>query len=232
MNANKPQDKAPVIDNKSFAEKVWNGLKSTGLNDFAVAGFMGNLEAESGLNPFNLQNTFNKSLNMTDEEYTFNIDLGTYTKDMFISDKAGYGLAQWTYKTRKSAMYDFIKSRGLSIGDINGQVEFLIYELQNKYKGLLNETKTDQSIKDETRLVLTKYEKPKDQSEAVLNKRLTNSEKFYKIFIKEHLYRVRKSWKEPATQVGCFKNLDNAVKLANKYSYNVYDEIGREVYKS
>ena len=32
-------------------EKIWRYLKSAGLNDFGVAGLMGNLFAESGLNP-------------------------------------------------------------------------------------------------------------------------------------------------------------------------------------
>ena len=32
------------------AKVIWDYLKSKGLNDFAVAGIMGNLFAESGLN--------------------------------------------------------------------------------------------------------------------------------------------------------------------------------------
>lgn len=47
-------------------EKIWRYLKSAGLNDFGVAGLMGNLFAESGLNPKNLQNTYEKKLGMTD----------------------------------------------------------------------------------------------------------------------------------------------------------------------
>ena len=43
-------------------EKIWRYLKSAGLNDFGVAGLMGNLFAESGLNPKNLQNTYEKKL--------------------------------------------------------------------------------------------------------------------------------------------------------------------------
>lgn len=222
----------PTIDNKNNASIIWNALKASGLNDFAVAGIMGNLQAESGLDPFNLQNTFNKKYNITDEQYTLNVDIGLHNRDMFISDKAGYGLAQWTAKTRKANMYDFIKSRGLSIGDLNGQVEFLIYELNNKFKPLMKELSTVNDLRTATELVLKKFEKPKDQSEVVLNKRLTNSQNFYKIFIKDTLYKVRRAWTEPNTQKGAFRNLENAIKIAKKHSYNVYDEVGNLIYKS
>lgn len=39
-------------------EKIWNYLKSKGLSDYGAAGLMGNLYAESGLRPNNLQNTW------------------------------------------------------------------------------------------------------------------------------------------------------------------------------
>lgn len=37
--------------------QIWDKLKSFGLNDFAAAGIIGNLFAESGLNAENLQNS-------------------------------------------------------------------------------------------------------------------------------------------------------------------------------
>ena len=42
---------------------IWDYLKSQGLNNYGTAGLMGNLFAESALNPQNLQNTFEKKLN-------------------------------------------------------------------------------------------------------------------------------------------------------------------------
>ena len=78
---------------------IWNYLKSQGLTDAGASGLMGNLYAESGLNPINLQNTFEKSLNYTDASYTQAVDNGKYKN--FVKDKAGYGLAQWTYWSRK-----------------------------------------------------------------------------------------------------------------------------------
>lgn len=50
---------------------------------------------------------------------------------------------------------------------------------------------------------------------------------------KEQLYRVRKSWDDPKSQVGAYKVLDNAIATCNKYpGYSVYDESGKVVYTS
>lgn len=57
---------------------IWNYLKSQGLTDCGVAGLMGNLYAESGLNPRNLQNSYEKSLGYDDDSYTLAVDNGTY----------------------------------------------------------------------------------------------------------------------------------------------------------
>ena len=81
-------------------EKLWQALYKLLNNAFAAAGFMGNIFAESGFNPKNLQNSFEKKLDFTDESYTAAVDNGTYTN--FIKDSAGYGLAQWTFWTRIS----------------------------------------------------------------------------------------------------------------------------------
>ena len=105
-------------------EKIWRYLKSAGLNDFGVAGLMGNLFAESGLNPKNLQNTYEKKLGMTDEEYTAAVDSGSYSN--FVKDSAGYGLAQWTYWSRKDALLASCKAAGASVGDMDAQLNFLL----------------------------------------------------------------------------------------------------------
>ena len=46
-------------------QKIWNFFKSKGLNDYACAGILGNADAESGLKPNNLQDTYQRKLNMT-----------------------------------------------------------------------------------------------------------------------------------------------------------------------
>ena len=46
------------LTGKNNEEKAWNFLKGKIPNDFGVAGLMGELFAESGLNPQNLQNSY------------------------------------------------------------------------------------------------------------------------------------------------------------------------------
>ena len=70
-------------------------LQKKGLNEYGIAGLMGNLFAESGLNPRNLQNSYENVLGMNDNAYVAAVDNGTYTN--FVQDKAGFGLAQWTF---------------------------------------------------------------------------------------------------------------------------------------
>ncbi len=46
----------------------------------------------------------------------------------------------------------------------------------------------------------------------------------------KQLYRVRKSWKNAASQTGAFSKLDNAIAQAKKDKLNVYDSNGKAVY--
>lgn len=90
------------LTGKNVEEKIWNFLIGKGFSKAGAAGLMGNLFAESGLNPKNLQNSFEKKLGHTDDSYTAAVDNGTYSN--FVKDSAGYGLAQWTYWSRKQNM--------------------------------------------------------------------------------------------------------------------------------
>lgn len=82
-----------MLAGKNNEEKIWNYLKGAGLNDFGTAGLIGNLYAESGLIPNNVENLYEKRLGVTDASYTAAVDSGKY--QFFATDKAGYGLAQW-----------------------------------------------------------------------------------------------------------------------------------------
>ena len=163
------------------AKAIWDFLISKGLNAYAAAGLMGNLHAESALNPKNLQNTSNKKLNLTDEEYTQKVDDGTYTN--FVRDSAGYGLAQWTYWSRKQNLHEFAKSAGKSIGDLSMQLEFLWNELQG-YKTVINTLKTAKSIREASDAVITGYEKPADQSEGAKKKRAEYGQVYFDRYTK------------------------------------------------
>ena len=116
------------------AQKIWDKLTAAGLTPAGAAGLLGNLQAESGLNPRNLQNSDEGRLGMADAEYTAAVDCGAYPN--FSTDGAGYGLAQWTYPSRKAALLAYAGARGRSIGDLGTQVGYLLQELQTLFKPL------------------------------------------------------------------------------------------------
>lgn len=156
---------------------IWNYLIKQGLNEYGVAGLMGNIYAESGLNPKNLQNTYEKKLGYTDDSYTVAVDNGSYTK--FAKDSAGYGLCQWTYSTRKQNLLNYAKSQKKSIGDLEMQLSFLIQELKQNYSAVLSTLKTATSVKEASNVVLLKFEKPADQSTTAQNKRANYGQTYY-----------------------------------------------------
>lgn len=162
----------------SNEQKIWSFLFGKIGNAYGVAGLMGNLNAESGLRPNNLQNTYEKSLGMSDDKYTAAVDNGSYTN--FAKDSAGYGLAQWTYHTRKAALLAYAKSVGASIGSLDMQLNFLYKELSENYKtSVLAVLKSAKSVREASDIVLTKFERPANQSEAVKVKRAEYGRIYY-----------------------------------------------------
>lgn len=146
-------------------QKIWNYLLPIINNPMGVAAVIGaGTYPESGNISTNLQQTyennpsktFGKSFN--DTTYTSAVDNGTYTRDNFTSDKAGYGLCQWTYWSRKQALYDHCKSKGVSIGDLEAQLEYLVKEL--KQYGLLTKLQAVTDLRTASNIILLEFEKP------------------------------------------------------------------------
>lgn len=81
-------------------EKVWNALRSAGFSEYATAGAMGNIQAESGFNPG------------VEEQ----------------ANGVGFGLCQWSYG-RREKLEAYAASKGVSASDVDTQIEFLISEL-------------------------------------------------------------------------------------------------------
>lgn len=158
-------------------ETIWNYLMGKIGNAYGVAGLMGNLYAESGLKPTNLQNSYEKKLGLTDQTYTAAVDNGSYTN--FARDSAGYGLAQWTYWSRKQALKAYADSQRASIGNLNMQLGFLIKELTEGYASVLSTLKNAKSILEASNAVLTKFERPADQGTAVQAKRAAYGQKYF-----------------------------------------------------
>lgn len=166
----------------SNSKIIWDFLKKEGFSDFGVAGLMGNLDAESALRPNNLQDTYSRSLGLSDAEYTAKVDNGTYTN--FVRDSAGYGLAQWTYWSRKENLLNYAKSKKKSIGDLEMQLEFLVQELKTSYKNsvyniLVNATTVQQA----SDVVLMNFERPANAA-AQKSKRAAMGQVYYDKYVK------------------------------------------------
>lgn len=149
-----------MAENDSY---IWAVLYNAIGNENGVAGLMGNLQAESGLVSYRLQGDF--TLDYTKSvDYTNKVNSGEITRDQFINDAKGYGLAQWTYYTRKEALYDAWQASGYaSIGDVRLQVAFLIDELRTSYPSVYNTLVTTPDILTASNDVLFNFENPQQQ---------------------------------------------------------------------
>lgn len=164
----------------SNAEIIWNFFKEKGLNDYACAGILGNAYAESGLNPQNLQNTYERKLGYTDTTYTQAVDNGTYTN--FVKDAAGYGLFQFTYWTLKQGLLNYCKQHNKSIGNLEAQLEYSWQLFNQSYKSMMTILNNATSVLEASNAVLLKFERPADQSIAVQEKRASYGQKYYNQF--------------------------------------------------
>ncbi len=163
------------------AQIIWEYFKNKSFSNCGIAGLMGNLYAESGLIPTNLQNSYEKKLKMTDSEYTYAVDSKRYKN--FIKDGAGYGLAQWTFWTRKQNLLQFCQNKGKSIGDLNTQLDFLYQELITNYPNLVQILKTATSVEVASTAVLLQFERSADQSFAVQQRRTNYGQQYYNKFV-------------------------------------------------
>lgn len=163
---------------------IWNYFKGKLGNEYGTAGLMGNLQAESGLHPDIVQGDIPYS--NYSKEYTAKVDSGAISKNDFVHNGpngGGYGLAQWTFYTRKQALYEKWKSGGYSsIGSIELACDYLWWELNNSYTGVLSVLKSATSIREASDKVLHDFENPADQSASVEVARAANGQAYYDTF--------------------------------------------------
>lgn len=155
-------------------QKIWNHLVRAGMTSAGAAGMMGNLYAESGLIPNRVEILCLQRLReigkyYTDATYTAFVDDGTISKEEFLhplpNRQYGYGLSQTTSPDRKSGLYNLAKSRGVSIGDLDMQLEFLVGELQTSFQSVWKVLTTTHNVKTASDTVLTKFEMPANPSQ-------------------------------------------------------------------
>lgn len=142
-------------------KEIFDWYVPHGLSEAGAAGMAANIEKESRNDSRNLQNSYEKKLGYNDTSYTAAVDSGKYKK--FATDRAGYGLCQWTSAGRKKRLLAYAKKKEKSIGDPIMQLEYSLREMSRSLKGVLC------SIKDPFeagRQVMLKFERPANQTEA------------------------------------------------------------------
>lgn len=136
------------------ARDIYAKLIAAGLTHEGACGLMGNMQAESTLKANIAQRGMTA---LSDEEYTAS---AAEWPVKFIHDGVGYGLCQWTYWSRKQALFNFAQERGASVGDEGMQAEFCISELKNDYPGLWALLCSVTDIYTAASEVCTVYERP------------------------------------------------------------------------
>ena len=195
---------------------VWDFLRGKGLNNYAAAGVMGNLYAESSLRANNLQDSFEKRLEVSDAEYTESTDTGAYQN--FAMDGAGYGLAQWTYWKRKATLYNYAKAADKSVGDLALQLDFLWRELQSDYPSLLSALSVAASVREASNAFLFQFEKPADMGESVQRKRADFGQAYYDRYALPYLVRVTADSLNVRSGPGTSHSISGSVKKGDVYT--------------
>lgn len=141
---------------------IYNG------NEYACAGAMGNMQAESGLYSDNAEDLWNQRTGYTDEWLTQNINDGTISLSEFLQRSwwvnnygFGYGLSQWTDSTRRTRLWNFTIGAGLDIDSQQGQFDYIEWEWLNTsspYHRLLDPMKSKTTVYDATRYYCSNYE--------------------------------------------------------------------------
>lgn len=151
---------------------IWDFLLQKTGNPYGTAAIMGNLMAESSLNPNNVTGS-------KDPDYVKKADAGEID---FAHDKHAFGLVQWCFYTRKGGLLNYAKQTGKSVGDLRMQLEYLVKEMSNDYKSVWQAVTKATNIRSASDTVMLKYEKPATTTEVAKLKRANYGQKFYDQF--------------------------------------------------
>lgn len=142
---------------------IKTALTSKGWSLGAIAGLLGNMQAESTINP------------------------GRWQSDSPGNTSLGFGLVQWTPSTKYT---DWCSSQGLSDpSHIDSNIARILYEVENNIQWIAATpynfsfktfTTSTESVSSLAKAFLLCYERPADQSESVQNYRSSLATAWYK----------------------------------------------------
>lgn len=136
------------------AGSIYDKLRAAGMTHAGACGTLGNLMAESSL----IANIAQRGMtSLTDAQYTAKFDA---TPELCYRDGVGYGLAQWTFWSRKQELSKFAKKRGTSVGSEATQLEFIIHELRSDFPELWDFLCTTDDLYAAADRVCCEFERP------------------------------------------------------------------------
>lgn len=163
--------------------EIYNKLRMHGLTHAGACAMGGNIQAESG----NRSNNVEDRSGMSDAQYTAMVDAGGYD---FATDNGkhyGYGLCQWTLKSRKVELLQYAQNRGVSIADEDMQVDFAVHELKRDFSGLYKLLCSTDDMYTATDRICREFENPAVKNTA---KRYEFAQEWYKEFGNEETSTV------------------------------------------
>ena len=178
-------------------ETIYSRVKSAGFTTEAACALLAQIRKESLFKPENLEDSRNRSLGMTDWQYVNAVDSGSYTN--FVNDAAGFGLAQWTEKSRKQNFINYFRSRGKSIADLETQISFLIYEMKAFFGGIWNQCLISHDLKNLTWILLNTWENPQEKEQNMIE-RFGYAQEYYRLYSNQNDKEVSTMTKEQAIQ--------------------------------
>jgi len=143
----------------SYYQSIYDKLRANGITEAGALAILGNWDCESNCEPVRVQGDFSPYRNMS-KQYVEDVNTGRITRYDFMYDQRGFGLAQWTYFSRKGGLFDLHVQQNRSIGDLGLQVDFALLELRADFGSLNNLLRTSNDLYECTKQFCYVYENP------------------------------------------------------------------------
>lgn len=142
-------------------QTIYERLRKAGCTPTGALALMGNWECESNCEPCRVQGDF-QSDRLKSQNYASRIDNGRVSDEEWCRDGKGWGLAMWTFWSRKRDLLTFCRRNSISVANEEAQVDFAVNELKTAYKALWADLTTcgEEDLYKMVELVCKQYERP------------------------------------------------------------------------
>lgn len=142
-------------------ESIYERLRKAGCTPTGALALMGNWECESNCEACRVQGDFQAD-RLKSKDYASRIDNGRVSDEEWCRDGKGWGLAMWTFWSRKRDLLTFCRRNSISVANEEAQVDFALNELKTAYKALWADLTTcgKEDLYKMVELVCKQYERP------------------------------------------------------------------------